>query len=104
MDPTTGLQGLSRRATLYYSKFGNFDNKYPDANMITNMLLSGFHMVEIPAVMHSREHGKSMHSGLKPIGYMFHMFFSILSVIVRQQCLKIEPKAESYSNDIQKKN
>lgn len=103
MDPTTGLQGLSRRAALCYSKFGNFDNKYPDANMITNMLLSGFTMVEIPAVMHSRKYGKSMHSGLKPIGYMFHMFFSILSVIVRQRILKIVPKAENYNNDIQKK-
>lgn len=103
MDPTTGLQGLSRRAALCYSKFGNFDDKYPDANMITNMLLSGFTIVEIPAVMHSREYGKSMHSGLKPIGYMFHMFFSILSVLIRQRILKIVPKAESYNNDIQKK-
>ena len=56
MDPTTGLQGLSRRAALCYSKFGNFDEKYPDANMITNMLLSDFNIVEIPAVMHLREH------------------------------------------------
>lgn len=102
MDPTTGLQGLSRRATLCYSKFGNFDDKYPDANMITNMLLSGFNIVEIPAVMHNREYGKSMHSGLKPIWYMFHMFFSILSVIVRHKILKIVPHAESYNNDIQK--
>ena len=57
MDPTTGLQGLSRRAAMCYSKFGNFDEKYPDANMITNMLLSDFNIVEIPAVMHLREHG-----------------------------------------------
>ena len=48
MDPTTGLQGLSRRAALCYSKFGNFDEKYPDANMITNMILSDFNIVEIP--------------------------------------------------------
>ena len=81
MDPTTGLQGLSRRAALCYSKFGNF---------------------EIPAVMHLREHGKSMHSGLKPIGYMFHMFFSILAVLIRQKIFKNVPKAERYNNDIQK--
>lgn len=103
MDPTTGLQGLTRRATLCYSKFGNFDDKYPDANMITNMLLSGFNIVEIPAVMHNREYGKSMHSGLKPIGYMIHMFFSILSVLTRHKLLKIVPKAENYGNDIQEK-
>ena len=102
MDPTTGLQGLSRRAALCYSKFGNFDEKYPDANMITNMLLSDFNIVEIPAAMHLREHGKSMHSGLKPIGYMFHMFFSILAVLIRQKIFKNVPKAERYNNDIQK--
>lgn len=29
-DPTTGLQGLSRKAFLYYSKYKHFDDKYPD--------------------------------------------------------------------------
>ncbi len=32
-DPTTGLQGLSRRAFLYYSRYSQFDERYPDANM-----------------------------------------------------------------------
>ena len=31
-DPTTGLQGLSWRTFLFYSKYDNFDDKYPDAN------------------------------------------------------------------------
>ena len=35
--------------------------------MITQMLLLDFKVVEIPAVMHARTSGKSMHSGLKPI-------------------------------------
>ena len=84
MDPTTGLQGLSWRAVLYYSKYGNFDERYPDANMITGMILKGYNVVEIPAVMHSREFGKSMHSGLKPIWYMCHMTLSLIAVVVRQ--------------------
>lgn len=96
MDPTTGLQGLTRRAVLYYSKFGNFEEQYPDANMITNMLLSGYNVVEIPAVMHTREFGKSMHSGLKPIWYMIHMTMSITGVLVRQKILKNVPKAEEF--------
>ncbi len=94
MDPTTGLQGLSRRAVLYYSKYSNFDERYPDANMITGMILKGYNVVEIPAVMHMREHGKSMHSGLRPVGYMFHMFLSIVGVIVRQQSEKRRAKKE----------
>lgn len=87
-DPTTGLQGLSRRAVLHYSKYRNFDDKYPDANMIIQMLLLGFNIEEIPAVMHSRVLGKSMHSGFKPFLYMFRMSFSIFAVIYRIKVLK----------------
>ncbi len=90
MDPTTGLQGLSRRAVLFYSKYNHFDDRYPDANMITQMLLLGFRIEEIPAVMHARVEGTSMHSGLRPIVYMFRMFFSILGVVVRIKVLKID--------------
>ena len=98
MDPTTGLQGLSWRAMVYYSKFGNFDDRYPDANMITGMILKGYNVVEIPGVMHVRTAGKSMHSGLKPIGYMFHMFLSILGILIRQNKEKNEPKAVEKNN------
>ena len=52
---------------LYYSKYNHFDDKYPDTNMIMQMILLKFKVVEIPAVMHMRKSGKSMHSGLKPI-------------------------------------
>ncbi len=88
-DPTTGLQGLSCRAALYYSRFGNFDNKYPDANMLIQMLLLGYRVVEIPAIMHNRGYGVSMHSGLKPFVYMFRMIFSILAVLYRIKVLHI---------------
>ena len=103
MDPTTGLQGLSRRAVLYYSKYGNFDSKYPDANMIMNMLLAGCYIVEIPAVMHNREYGKSMHSGLKPIWYMFHMMLSITGVIMRHKVLKNVSDIGEFDNAMAKK-
>lgn len=89
-DPTTGLQGLNRRTFLYYSFYGNFDNRYPDANMIIQMLLLGFRIREIPAVMHARTNGVSMHSGLKPVVYMFRMFFSIMAVIFRIKVLKMD--------------
>ncbi len=89
-DPTTGLQGLSRRAFLYYSKYNYFDDQYPDANMLLQMLLLGFHVVQIPAVMHARTVGKSMHSGLKPIWYMFRMFFSMMAVLFRIKILRFD--------------
>lgn len=89
-DPTTGLQGLSFRTFLFYSKYDHFDDKYPDANMIMQMLLLGFQVREIPAVMHPRLEGKSMHSGLKPVIYMFRMTISILAVWIREKILKVD--------------
>lgn len=89
-DPTTGLQGLNWKTFLFYSKYNNFDDKYPDANMLMQMLLLGFRVREIPAVMHVRTAGVSMHSGLKPIVYMFRMTVSILTVWIREKILKMD--------------
>lgn len=89
-DPTTGLQGLNWRTFRFYSKYNNFDDKYPDANMLMQMLLLGFRVREIPAVMHVRTTGVSMHSGLKPVLYMFRMTFSILAVWIREKILKMD--------------
>ncbi len=88
MDPTTGLQGLSRKAFLFYSQFGMFDDCCPDANMIMQMLLLGFNIREVPAVMHPRKTGSSMHSGFEPVFYMVKMFFSVLAVMFRIDVLK----------------
>jgi glycosyltransferase involved in cell wall biosynthesis len=83
-DPTSGLQGLSRRAFTYYSGYRNFDYYYPDANMIIQMLLLGYRIKEVPAIMHERTMGVSMHTGLiKQLTYMLIMPLSILSVTLR---------------------
>lgn len=93
-DPTTGLQGLNRNAFLYYSMYNHFDDKYPDANMIMQMNLLGFKMIEIPAVMHVRTQGTSMHSGIKPIFYMMRMTISIIAVWFRIKVFKIGTNTE----------
>ena len=80
-------------STEFDSKYNHFDDKYPDTNMITQMLLLDFKVVEIPAVMHARTSGKSMHSGLKPIWYMMRMFYSVLAVIFRCKVLKMDAGA-----------
>ncbi len=87
-DPTTGLQGLSRKAVLYCSRYNHFDDRYPDANIVIQMILLGFKVEEIPAKMHIRSAGKSMHSGLKPVVYMVRMTMSILAVVYRVKVLK----------------
>lgn len=85
-DPTSGLQGLNRKAFAYYAGYGNFDYRYPDINMIIQMLMMGYKIEEVPAKMHPREAGKSMHSGiLKPIAYMVIIFLSTIAVILRQR-------------------
>jgi hypothetical protein len=89
-DPTSGLQGLNRKTMLYYSKYNGFDDRYPDANMVMQMLLLGFRIDEIPAVMHQRFAGVGMHHGLKTVMYMFRMGLSILAVLIRIKILKLE--------------
>lgn len=84
LDPTSGLQGLNRRAFLYYSQFQNFNFNYPDANMLIQMLLLGYQVVEIPAIMHERRSGVSMHAGFwRPFFYMLIMPLSIIGVYLR---------------------
>lgn len=90
MDPTTGLQGLSRRAFCFYAEYNHFDDMYPDANMIMQMTMLGFRVEEVPAVMHKRVDGVSMHSGWKPFVYMFRMTFSIIAVWVRIRLYKVD--------------
>lgn len=99
-DPTTGLQGLSKRAFSYYAKYQNFDDRYPDANMIIQMLLQKFRVSEIPAVMHKRTDGQSMHKGLKAFWYMCRMFFDILAVIFRIKWMKTDVGAGLKDEDM----
>lgn len=87
-DPTTGLQGLGRRAFTCYSRPGYFDDKYPDANVVLQMLLLGYKIVEIPALMHSRKSGSSMHSGFDPVIYMLRMPFVVIAVWLRIRVFK----------------
>lgn len=88
-DPTSGLQGLSRRAFTAYSLYDNFDTNYPDANIITKMLLNGYWLKEVPAVMHSRTSGVSMHSGLrKNIEYMMTVTLNIVVVVMQFYLIK----------------
>lgn len=94
-DTTSGLQGLDFKAFLYYSKYNNFNAAYPDANMLMQMLLRGYRVVEIPSVMHLRKAGVSMHTGLaKQITYMLIMTISILTVVMRERRLRRKHRAQ----------
>jgi glycosyltransferase involved in cell wall biosynthesis len=88
-DATTGLQGLSRRAFGHYAGFDNFDAKYPDANMILEMKLLDYRVLQVPAVMHTRADGKGMHAGMwKPIKYAVRSTIAVVIARMRVRARK----------------
>ncbi len=82
-DPTSGFQALNRDALRFYaSKYYPVD--YPDADVIIMAHRAGLRLREVPVLMHARKEGKSMHSGLKPIYYVFKMFLSMFVTLLRK--------------------
>ena len=83
-DPTSGLWGINRRTFRYLAVRDNFDIKYSDVNMILQMLMLGYRIEEVPAIMHERVAGASMHTGVrKALIYGIVMSFSTWGAFVR---------------------
>lgn len=82
-DPLSGFQCLNKRVILKYSKMGEYP-EFPDANLVIEMLMSGYKIVEVPVKMRLREVGESMHGGIiKPIKYMINMFYTIFFIVIQ---------------------
>ncbi len=83
-DPTSGFQALNRDALRFYaSKYYPVD--YPDADVIIMLHRAGLSVKEISVIMHNREEGQSMHSGIiKPLYYVFKMFLSMFVTLLRK--------------------
>ena len=82
-DPTSGFQALSRRAVALYAS-DVYPADYPDADVLIMIARAGLKVVEVPVRMYPSPTGKSMHSGLKPIWYMFKMLLSIAVTLLRR--------------------
>lgn len=83
-DPTSGYQAINRKvAQLYASEVYPWD--YPDADVIIMLYRAGFKIKEVPVVMHQKGNKKSMHSGIKPLYYIFKMFLSIFLTLLRKR-------------------
>lgn len=82
-DPTCGFKGYKRAVFAHYSLFSNFPSDYPDADIIIDMLRRKYRMKEIPITIRQRTHGKSMHSGIKPLIYLMKINLSIFIVLLR---------------------
>lgn len=83
-DPTSGFQALNRDALRFYSsKYYPVD--YPDADVIIMLHRAGLRVKEVSVVMHNRQEGTSMHSGIiKPMYYVFKMFLSMVVTLLRR--------------------
>lgn len=81
-DPLSGFQCINRNVIERYSKMGNYP-EFPDANLVIEMLLSGYRVEEISTKMRLREVGESMHGGIiKPMKYMIDMFYTIFFILI----------------------
>jgi glycosyltransferase involved in cell wall biosynthesis len=83
-DPTSGYQALNRYVIAFFTR-DFFPCDFPDADVIVMVHRAGFKIKELPMAMYERKTGKSMHSGLKPIYYVFKMFLSMFMTLIRKR-------------------
>ncbi len=82
-DSTSGYQAMNRRALEWVSS-EKFPFDYPDADVIIMLHRAGFRIMEVPVRMFECQNKKSMHSGWKPLYYVFKMLLSILVTLMRK--------------------
>lgn len=83
-DTTSGFQAFNRDVIAFFAT-DVFPVDYPDADMLIMLHRAGFKMTEVPVRMFENSEGKSMHSGLRPIYYMFKMLLSIGVTLMRNK-------------------
>ena len=83
-DTTSGFQAFNRQVIGYFTT-EVFPCDYPDADMLLTLHRAGFRIHEVPVRMHASSSGKSMHSGWKPLYYMFKMLLSIFVTLLRER-------------------
>jgi glycosyltransferase involved in cell wall biosynthesis len=82
-DPTSGYQALGRRGIEFYTRDA-FPADYPDADVLVMLHRAGLRMREVPVAMRPNSNGRSMHSGWKPLYYIYKMLFSISLNLLRK--------------------
>jgi glycosyltransferase involved in cell wall biosynthesis len=82
-DPTSGFQGLSRRALDSVVNDG-FPEDYPDADVLVQHHRRGLVVREVPVVMHERIGGLSMHRGARIAYYGYKMLLTLLLMPIRR--------------------
>ena len=83
-DSTSGYQAFNRRVIRFFTT-EVFPCDYPDAYMLLTLHRAGFRILEVPVRMYASVTGKSMHTGLKPLYYIFKMLLSIIVTLLRKK-------------------
>jgi len=83
-DPTSGFIGVNRKALAFLvSEDYPFD--YPDADVLIMMHNKGIRLREIPVIMYNYNGTGKIHSGIKPVYYVFKMFLSMFISLFSKQ-------------------
>ncbi|MBL8752407.1 MAG: glycosyltransferase family 2 protein [Planctomycetes bacterium] len=83
-DPTSGFQGLSRRALESVCDDG-FPEDYPDTDVLVEHHRRGLRLLEVPVRMHARKGGLSMHRGARIAYYGYKMFLTLMLLPIRRR-------------------
>ncbi len=83
-DPTSGFQGLSRRALESVCDDG-FPEDYPDTDVLVEHHRRGLVLTEVPVRMHARKGGLSMHRGARIAYYGYKMFLTLMMLPIRRK-------------------
>lgn len=84
-DPTSGFQCLGRPVFKFLAR-DVFPWRYPDANVVIQLLRMRFRIREVPARMRPNPAGRSMHRGLFRLGYyFFEVFLSLFVTLLRDR-------------------
>src|SRR3989338_8471938 len=82
-DPTSGFQALNRKVIEFFSS-DRYPVDFPDADVLIMLHKAGFKIAEVSVRMNPSFLKKSMHSGLKPVYYIFKMLLSIFVTLLRK--------------------
>lgn len=82
-DPTSGFRAMNRRAYRFFCG-SVYPQQYPDADVLIAAQRAGLRLVEVPVLMRQSTTGQTIHSGLRPLYYVYKMMLSIFVTLLRQ--------------------
>ena len=82
-DTTSGYRAMNRRAIRLFST-NWFPQTFPDADLLLIAHRAGLRIAEVPALFREDISGRSIHSGITPIYYVYKMCLSLFVTLLRR--------------------